>query len=126
MQHSLPQNYKKMLYLCAKNPWIVYDNIQKRAWLMFAVNLVHRMMIDSQANLGLSLPLCTAKPSKESLHILLENADYMISQCGEHKYLLHHLVVECIAKQDQPNSYTSQDHWVRLYGGPHQYRNKTP
>lgn len=41
MQHSLPQNEDKVLYLYAKNPWIVYDDIKKRVWLVSAVNLVH-------------------------------------------------------------------------------------
>lgn len=58
----------------------------------------------SQDHLGLSLPPYAAKfhSNQESLHILRENADYMISQYGERKYLLHHLVVECIEKLPSP------------------------
>lgn len=58
----------------------------------------------SQDHLGLSHPPYAAKfhSSQESLHILRENADYLISQYGERKYLLRHLVVDCIEKLSSP------------------------
>lgn len=62
---------------------------------MSAVNLVHHISIVSQANLGLPRPPYAAisYSSQYLLHLLLEKADYALSQHGETRYLLFHLVV---------------------------------
>lgn len=96
--HSLPENNARKLLLCTKKPWIVYDDVQRRAWLVPQISLIHHMLVLSQAQLTLTLPPF-APPSttgEESLRTLLENAEYVLYQYGQQKLLLSELVVEFI------------------------------
>lgn len=85
--HDLPGNYARKLLLCTQKPWILYNDIKQRAWLVPAISLIHHMVIISQADLGLALPPFAPKSTtgKESLHVLLEHAEDVLYQYGQQK-----------------------------------------
>ena len=85
IHHSMPESYAQKLLLCTKKPYIVYDDVQRRAWLVPVISLIHQMVTFSQSCLELALPLF-ALPSmtgEESLHVLLGNAGHVLYQYGQ-------------------------------------------
>ena len=97
--HTLPENYARQL-LCTKKPWIAYDDVQRRAWLVPQISLIHHMLVLSQADLELTLPpfALPSTTGEESLRVLLEHASYVLYHYGHQKFLLSELVVEFIER----------------------------